>query len=1200
MKKKIAIIICVVILFMPLFYFVGNSSALRQFALRRAQRIVEEKLGLRLSVGHIRGNLFHHLTVDGIELGEAVSIESVEISYNLLFLVRKRIKISAVHISKPVVDVAKAMAVKMPKQEAGGFGLSVDSFVLTGGTIIYGEKQLNLSLRGSVNDERISLTDLSITLPNSEITLSGMVDLKDALSLTHSFQLDLRDLAVGEGKISLNGKTRGTVKNPVSSGDFSLLSERVGAVSFFYHYEDSVLTLRDIIITGKNLELRGEVSGNILKRRGSLSLVGTVGKERITMGGSMEGERMELQAESGKGKISLTGKIGEEIDVVLKGAFEGNPFKGTLRYSNGNLEGTVSAGRIELTRGLSVQSVLVTFEFFIGEEKKGSAIILVNGIRYETKHAGDIRVDVSMGEEKVHLTFAGLINGQGTVALKPPEQYSFSLRMDDLDFGALIPDAAGNVSISARIAGTLSEPQEVHGSIMLKELAVLFRGIPVSLREPMHISLKGMKAFIQQSILSVGGSIVRLGGTVPLGGADGINFETLVEDFDLAIVNVLVPDRGLTGRSNAHITITGSLRKPLFQGKLTVNDVFFAMKKDTVGPVQCNVVFNRDTVAITQFVVPIKEMTVRNNGPIVLLMKEDRFLMQRSAVSVNGNVISFEGEIPVREEGRFNVTMKLEDFALAALNALIPTKILDGVVDADILLTGAIRNPEVFGGLQIKRLNMVIEQDTVGPVELDINLDRDLIEITYLTAMAKKSQMENNGPIRIRFDEQRLSVEEARITIGQRDVTFSGIIQRDEDYIDFTIRADSLDLSTFSPLIPRIDLQGFVTFAITAMGPLADPVIAGNADILSVYAFMAKDTIGPANGKILFAEGIAQIPELSIGYQGGRVVARGNIGINRKAELTINIRNISVPFMKRSNVALEGDLRFAGTVDSAQLAGELVITGAYNEPIEAEVITRALNRINRPRKQLPEILNGIRMDIGTNTEFAVNNSAAQLAVDGDMQIGGTASKPGATGRITVKENGRIGYLGRNFNIERGTVDFVNPNAIVPEVDIQATREIVYQDTDYLVVLAVTGHPESLQVSVYSVPELPKPEVVALVITGRTREVNTVSKSQGVGGKAVNYIVEGLKGKVEERLAQTFGLEKVTLAGTVTDPTLIRMGIEKRFIGRMKVSYSSGFENLRQQQVGIEYEINRNVSLYSLYDLENREAGAGIDFNVKRW
>lgn len=1202
-SKYIRRFVLIFALLLTVVYFLGGLGPIQRLALEYGRETVRSRLGLDLTVAETYGNLFHHLRLSGVKIEGIALINSLEIRYNPLSVLRGRFRILSIHMEHPYFfNIDELLKLQLKKGEGKPPGVDIVSFSVDRGEIVYRERVIPFSLSLSLESGRLDILEFSVNLPNSRLVASGTYEIGSDLRFLYELGLDLADLQMGEGRLSSIGEVSGIASNPVGKGSFDFFSARLGNLSLAYLYQKGSVELSDLTISGQKYELSGSARFGLKARSGNLCLSGTVAGEKVRIEGKYVDGQLEVATEGRLHDLLITGRVDEKVDLSLSGHYQKQHVQGRVKYHNRRLNGSLSAAFLSPIQDLFLNGLDLSFDFDLAEARPaGQGIVRVDDIGYKGKKLRSISLRAELRDDEVIADVRGLLKGKGELFLGPTRQFRFNFSLDDFDVSGFVPDVTGRMTASVKATGSLSQLRRTDVSVVVTSLSSKVRGFQLSSSGPVRIGCHDSTVTVGRSKLLVDGSEVLIAGRMSLGGPGRVDFSVSTKELALQILSPFVPYQVIGGVLDADMKLTGVRSNPEYSGNIDVRQLSLAVQKDTIGPIDLSVELDKHLLNVEELAVQLKDWAIVNEGSIILELTGSTVSIRPARVVLGDRHISFSGTVPFARHGKLDFELSTSGLDLRILSSLLPYQVASGQLDADIALSGAYARPELYGGVKVKNLSLVVQKDTIGPISLDTKLVQHLIEVDSLNVLLKKKVIANEGPILVELKQSSASMHPAKIRLGGKLVSFAGIIPLNSgSELDLTVNADSLDLSILSSILPGTGLEGFLSLALTAKGTKVRPEITGNAALSSVLVTLPRDTIGPINGDILFSKEDVRFQQLRIAYGKGLVLASGDLALDRQASLTIAVRRVIIPIMKRSSVQIDGDLQLTGSADAAILGGELVVSGSYVESIEAQMISRALNRINRPPKRLPEFFRSIELNVGLTTDYLVTNTAADVKVAGDLQITGNAARPGVTGQVRIREGGRIGYFDRNFTIENGSVDFVDPRAISPNLDISAKRTIDYEGTDYLITLLVTGPPDNMHIELSSQPEMAKQEIIALVITGQTRGVNQLPASQSVGGKAVEYLIGRMKGRVEDSIARTLGLERVTITGSITDPALLRMGVEKRIRKRLKVSYTRGFENWKQQLVGVDYEISRNLSIYSMYDLENIDSGAGVDLHMKLW
>ena len=560
--------------------------------------------------------------------------------------------------------------------------------------------------------------------------------------------------------------------------------------------------------------------------------------------------------------------------------------------------------------------------------------------------------------------------------------------------------------------------------------------------------------------------------------------------------------------------------------------------------------------------------------PICLSYQDSTLRITRGELVIDQGSVRLQGMIQP-----LDLNLTLSHLDLGILSRFLPDHKIEGDLSGEIRLFGQLPRPLAQGHLEFDPVVIVSERDTIGPITLGLKLDRDIIMIDTLKINYRGVKVMGDG---ITAEIDSLLNLSGRILVEGNPVDFSGQIPLGQDAgLNLTITADSIDLVRFNRLLPAVVERGIVSAHLLLSGKMNHPQISGRFRPDSVVVIYG-DTIGPISGRVSYGNGIIIIDSLMVDYRKGKILFSGDLGKG----IAVNIDGLRFPIGKSSYSTLDGQIRVAGPIDSLRIKGELAVEGEYSDPIDIALLTRT----NRP---MPKFLSGLQLDLGIKLKFWVRNEVAQLLLLGDLEVKGSPSQPGVVGRVLIESGGRVHYLGRSFTIEYGAIDLTDPHSIAPELDLIGRTTIRYQEVDYTIQLKISGSPQNLVIGLTSDPPLPRPEIIALLITGKTRGMIRIPEVREVGEKAVAYLLEKIKDDIESRTARALGLEEITLSRE-------RIGLRKRIYKKAILSYSTGFESWEEQVIGIDYEINPNLSIYSTYDMGNRDTGGGLDLHLELW
>jgi autotransporter translocation and assembly factor TamB len=232
---------------------------------------------------------------------------------------------------------------------------------------------------------------------------------------------------------------------------------------------------------------------------------------------------------------------------------------------------------------------------------------------------------------------------------------------------------------------------------------------------------------------------------------------------------------------------------------------------------------------------------------------------------------------------------------------------------------------------------------------------------------------------------------------------------------------------------------------------------------------------------------------------------------------------------------------------------------------------------------------GARLDLRVQAPgtLRIDNNLATLAARADLLLQGTTDAPVVTGRAEI-ERGRLYFQGRTYVIQRGALDFVNPQRLDPLFDIEAVTRI----RSYQVTLRVSGTLERVTPTLTSDPPLSSLQILALMAGQEESEVANLTQTQARQNQA-ELAVAGAATLAAGRISESMGLEREAerlfglnrfsidpslLRGAGTTPTA-RITVGKRVLTPdLNVLYSQDLRGTEERILAVEYTLTDRFSL----------------------
>jgi autotransporter translocation and assembly factor TamB len=541
----------------------------------------------------------------------------------------------------------------------------------------------------------------------------------------------------------------------------------------------------------------------------------------------------------------------------------------------------------------------------------------------------------------------------------------------------------------------------------------------------------------------------------------------------------------------------------------------------------------------------------------------------RIQAALSGHVLQFDGESDVDIQGKLHLkNLEFQGAAFFKTLELAPYFEMagfgkwSGIISGRIDCRGNAARPETIRG----------EADLSTLV---LSFEKQIL----LQSRRFKAEVRDTGVVisKVRLD-----------LLKQGKAEIAGRVGLDGK-IDLSVSA-AIPLSGLGSMIPEVkDIAGDVLLSGVARGSYTKPEVSGTLELKHVKIPLPdfSEEIQDINAVIRFSPAALNVETLTGRVGGGEIDVRGKVGLSGLSpsswSLTLDASRISFGIPGTADLMIDGRLAWTGNPDRSTLKGEVTLEeGVYLRDVSLNPLDMIGAQRRRPEPVRAEIrhpiLKNMTLDIAFRNKkpFVVDNNIALLNIDSDLHLSGSPAQPRLLGKAQVKE-GTITFLGREFEIKRGAIDFINPYRIEPAVDIESRIEI----RTYTILLKISGTPDTLIFTKSSIPPESDEDIMMLLLAGKTRREMIREKGGAwIGSKALAAQVAG--GLVGEKLKATTGLDVFEARYLEKEDETQEEGVEvtvgKALSQRLTVKYTletRGGETT--QRASSEYRLLENVA-----------------------
>jgi TamB, inner membrane protein subunit of TAM complex len=416
------------------------------------------------------------------------------------------------------------------------------------------------------------------------------------------------------------------------------------------------------------------------------------------------------------------------------------------------------------------------------------------------------------------------------------------------------------------------------------------------------------------------------------------------------------------------------------------------------------------------------------------------------------------------------------------------------------------------------------------------------------------------------------------------------------------------DLRVLAALTRRLRGQGDARLAVSVSGTREAPLVRGTLDLegAGLRARGFPHGVEGLRGRVRFSERAAELEDVHGTLAGGPLTLEGQLAYSGGRLTSYDIRptgkGLALRYPEGLRSLLDAELRLFGDADQQWITGTIDVrqalyTRRYDIASELLALRRTL--------PAPQTTGGSRLDLRLRAPgtLRIDNNLATLSARAELALQGTSEAPLVTGRAEI-ERGRLYFQGHTYVIQRGVLDFVNPQRLDPLFDIEASTRI----RSYQVTLRVSGTLERVTPTLSSDPPLSSLQILALLAGQEESEVANLTQTQARQGQA-QLAAAGAATLAAGRISESVGLEREAerlfgLNRFSIDPSLLRgagtstarVTVGKRLTPDLNVLYSQDLRGTEERVLAVEYTLTDRFSLL----LTRTDPGTGKTGTERGW
>ncbi len=464
-----------------------------------------------------------------------------------------------------------------------------------------------------------------------------------------------------------------------------------------------------------------------------------------------------------------------------------------------------------------------------------------------------------------------------------------------------------------------------------------------------------------------------------------------------------------------------------------------------------------------------------------------------------------------------------------------------------------------------------------GPLNDKTRMQAEVV-IPTLKADYQGLQIGNTRPIHIRYANSIVALDPTEIAGTDTTLRLEGQLPLAGSAPVTLSAVGTVDMQLLRFFQPDVQSSGKLLLDVRGTGATAHPELQGQLRIQNVSLVTPDAPLGlqNLNGVLDVSNDQVNITQLTGEAGGGQISAQGVVGYRPQLRMNVALqaKSVRIRYQDAIRTVLQSDLNLVGTSESSTLNGRVLIDSLSFTP-NFDLASLAGQVQTGPESAPNEgIAQNLKLNIAVQTARDLNLSSSAVSLQGqaNLRVIGTAADPVIVGR-TEFTGGDIFLMNKRYQIERGIIEFSNPNRTEPVLNVLLTTTI----NQYNLSLTFLGPLDKMQTNYVSDPPLPTADIINLIARGQTTQQAAAAPSNF---GASSLLAQGAASQVSGGIQRLAGLSSLsidpTLGGNDSNPGA-RVAMQKRITSSFLFTFATDVTTTQREIIQGEYQFNKRWS-----------------------
>ena len=459
-------------------------------------------------------------------------------------------------------------------------------------------------------------------------------------------------------------------------------------------------------------------------------------------------------------------------------------------------------------------------------------------------------------------------------------------------------------------------------------------------------------------------------------------------------------------------------------------------------------------------------------------------------------------------------------------------------------------------------------------------------------------RLRNRGDVRISMDRQRLRLDAFSLAGDDTALDLTGTVDVPTQTLALAATG-SANLAVLEGLVPDVRTSGRAELAARITGTAEAPAVSGQARLIDgrFRSFALPHALEGLTGIVAFTPTGVQLDRLTGRVAGGTIRFGGRLGLSGLAlsefDATVSATDMRLRVPEGTRSLVDAQLALQGPPSAPVLSGQITVKDAV---WSAEIDTTGglFSGGSGGASDMPAVEGALAMAsestlaldvrVVAASSLRIENSQARIVASADLNVRGTSVRPIVIGRADI-ERGEVRFEGRRYLVTRGTLDFTNPERLMPFFDVEAETRVRVPGQTYRVRLRMAGTTERLQPEFTSDPPLPPLDILTMLFSDITPSGDVELAAQQrpnereqrlLEARATRALTGTLSAEVGKVVQDTFGIDSFQITPLLVDPyqqsarlnvnPSARITLGKRISDRIYLTYARSLTSSTRDEI----------------------------------